>query len=556
MRELGQRAVHGASARWARWAIAGWCLLTAVVAVTQAIAVSPTVAQNALPPSTAASNTILAWGDNQFGQLGDGTGADSGTPIPVSLPPGTTVTAIAAGNEHSLALTSTGTVLAWGRNRFGQLGDETNTSRVTPVTVSLPPNTTITDIAAGHSHSLAITSAGTALAWGGNGAGQLGDGTTTDSNKPVAVNLPSGHHRSPPSPPVRDTAWPVTSAGTALGWGSNSLGHWATAPPPTAHPWPSASPPGTTVTDIAASRSPQPGGHLHRHRPRLGQQLPRSVRRRHQHQQQHHPVTVSPPTGTAFTAVAAGEDHSLAVTSAGTALAAGDNLYGQLGDGTNTSSNTFVTVSLPPSTTITAIAVGRFHNLGVTATGTALAWGINIDGQLGDGTTTNRNTPQAVDLPVSTTVAGGFGHSLALAAPPTSTTTLQVTPPSPTADQEVTLTAAVTCTSETPTGTITFRTTTTALATEPLTTGATATHTTTLPAGTHTLTAGYTSTNTCPDSQSIPTSITIHPPADDPDLPITGPNLPTTIGTASLLIVTGAVLIQLAHRRRPTHHPR
>ncbi|WP_019030842.1 RCC1 domain-containing protein [Salinispora arenicola] len=502
MRELGQRAVHGASARWARWAIAGWCLLTAAVAVTQAIAVSPTVAQNALPPSTAASNTILAWGDNQFGQLGDGTGADSGTPIPVSLPPGTTVTAIAAGNEHTLALTSTGTVLAWGRNRFGQLGDETNTSRVTPVTVSLPPNTTITDIAAGHSHSLAITSAGTALAWGGNGAGQLGDGTTTDSNKPVAVNLPSGTTVTAIAA-GEGHSLAVTSAGTALAWGNNFRGQYGD---------------GTNTSSNT-------------------------------------PVTVSPPTGTAFTAVAAGEDHSLAVTSAGTALAAGDNLYGQLGDGTNTSSNTFVTVSLPPSTTITAIAVGRFHNLGVTATGTVLAWGINIDGQLGDGTTTNRNTPQAVDLPVSTTVAGGFGHSLALAAPPTSTTTLQVAPPSPTADQEVTLTAAVTCTSETPTGTITFRTTT-ALATEPLTTGATATHTTTLPAGTHTLTAGYTSTNTCPDSQSIPTSITIHPPADDPDLPITGPNLPTTIGTASLLIVTGAVLIQLAHRRRPTHHPR
>lgn len=184
MRELGQQAVHGAGTRWTRWTTVGWCLLTMAVAVTQAIVVSPTVAQNALSPSTVASATILAWGEYRFGQLGDGTGTDSGTPIPVRLPPGTAVTAIAAGNEHSLALTSTGTVLAWGNNSFGQLGDGTNTSRITPVTVSLPPGTTVTAIAAGRSHSLAVTSAGTALAWGNNSFGQLGDGTTTAATSP------------------------------------------------------------------------------------------------------------------------------------------------------------------------------------------------------------------------------------------------------------------------------------------------------------------------------------------------------------------------------------
>ncbi|NYT94742.1 Ig-like domain repeat protein [Salinispora sp. H7-4] len=515
MRKLGQWSVHDVGARWTRWAIAGWCLLTTAVAGTQAIAVSPanavspaiavspTAAQNTLSPSTAASDTILAWGDNLYGQLGDGTRADRGTPVPVSLPPGTTVTGIATGDNHSLALTSTGTVLGWGRNRFGQLGDKTKTSRTAPVAVSLPPSSTVTAIAAGRSHSLAITSAGTVLAWGDNFRGQLGDGTTDDTTKPVAVKLPPGTTVTAIAA-GEDHSLAITSAGTALSWGDNVHGQLGD---------------GTNTSSNT-------------------------------------PVTVSPPTGTAFTAVAAGRFHSLAVTSAGTALAAGDNLYGQLGDGTNTSSNTFVTVNLTPGTTITAIAVGRSHSLGVTATGAALAWGINDDGQLGDGSTTNRTTPQAVDLPVSTTVVGGFGHSLALAAPPTSTTALQVTPPSPTAGQEVTLTATVTCTSEPPTGTVTFRTDTTALATEPLTTGATATHTTTLPAGTHTLTAGYTSTNICPDSESISTSITIHPPTDDPDLPITGPDLPTTIGAASLLIVTGAILIQLTHRRRSTPHPR
>ncbi|WP_018215601.1 RCC1 domain-containing protein [Salinispora vitiensis] len=555
MRKLGQRSVQDAGARWTRWASAGWCLLTAAVAVTQAIAVSPTIAQNTLSPSPAASDTILAWGDNLYGQLGDGTRADHGTPMPVSLPPGTTVTGIATGDNHSLALTSTGTVLGWGRNRFGQLGDETKTSRTAPVAVNLPPSTTVTAIAAGRSHSLAITSAGTVLAWGDNFRGQLGDGTTDDSTKPVAVKLPPGTTVTAIAA-GEDHSLAITSAGTALSWGSNSVGQLGDGTTnDSTTPVAVSLSPGTTVTDLAAGRFHSLavtsagtalgwGDNVHG---QLGDGTNTSSNT---------PVTVSPPTGAAFTAVAAGRFHSLAVTSAGTALAAGDNLYGQLGDGTNTSSNTFVTVNLPPGTTITAIAVGRSHSLGVTATGAALAWGINDDRQLGDGSTTNRNTPQAVDLPVSTTVVGGFGHSLALAAPPTSTTALQVTPPSPTAGQEVTLTATVTCTGEPPTGTVTFRTGTTALATEPLTTGATATHTTALPAGTHTLTAGYTSTSTCPDSESSSTSITIHPPPDDPDLPITGPDLPTTIGAAGLLIVTGAVLIQLTHRRRSAPHPR
>jgi alpha-tubulin suppressor-like RCC1 family protein len=138
------------------------------------------------------TGTGLAWGFNGSGQLGNGTTTNSNTPVPVDLPPGTTVTAIAGGFRHSLALTSTGTVLAWGDNEFGQLGNGTNTSTNVPVAVSLPAGTTITAVAAGELHSLALTSTGIVLAWGSNGAGQLGNGTNTSSNVPVAVSLPAG----------------------------------------------------------------------------------------------------------------------------------------------------------------------------------------------------------------------------------------------------------------------------------------------------------------------------------------------------------------------------
>ncbi|WP_212960938.1 RCC1 domain-containing protein, partial [Salinispora arenicola] len=299
-----------------------------------------------------------------------------------------------------------------------------------------------TAVAAGGNHSVALTSAGTVLAWGRNFFGQLGDGTVVDRSTPIMVSLPAG-------------------------------------------------------------------------------------------------VTAS--------AVAAGRIHSLALTTAGGVLAWGNNTFGQLGDGTTTTSSTPVSVTLPAATTITAISArDSQHSVAMTSAGAALSWGRNLRGQLGDGTTTNRSTPVNVHLPTGVTVtaiAAGDDHSLALVAPPpTSTTTLQITPANPTADQNITLTATVTCNVDTPTGTITLRTNTTTLTTVPLTTNATATHTTTLPPGTHTLTAHHTSTNTCPNSQSPPTTITINP-----DLPITGPTL-TTTGAATLSILAGAILIYAARR--------
>jgi alpha-tubulin suppressor-like RCC1 family protein len=81
---------------------------------------------------------VLAWGAGSIGQLGDGSTAASGTPVPVSLPPGTTVRAISTGAFHALALTTTGEVLAWGENDLGQLGDGSVADQHTPVRTRLP----------------------------------------------------------------------------------------------------------------------------------------------------------------------------------------------------------------------------------------------------------------------------------------------------------------------------------------------------------------------------------------------------------------------------------
>lgn len=130
--------------------------------------------------------TVWAWGDNTFGQLGDGsTSEHSNTPVQVKNLSG--VKAIAAGEDYSLALKTDGTVFAWGYNWAGQLGDGTITTRYTPVAVKNLSG--VSDIAAGRAHSLALKTDGTVRSWGDNSKGQLGDGTSwTTRSTPVQVS--------------------------------------------------------------------------------------------------------------------------------------------------------------------------------------------------------------------------------------------------------------------------------------------------------------------------------------------------------------------------------
>ncbi|WP_032723443.1 RCC1 domain-containing protein, partial [Salinispora arenicola] len=502
MRRLCRWPGCGAGACRVGRAITGWFFLVLAVMVTQAAGMSLAAAENGPSAAIRASDTYFAWGDNSNGQLGNGTITGSSTPVDVYLPAGTAITAVAAGGLHSLALTSTGAVLAWGRNFSGQLGNGDTTNRSTPVDVDLPAGTTITAIAAGAFHSLALTSAGTVLAWGENLHGQLGNGGTTNMSTPVGVSLPAGVTITAVAAGAAHSL-ALTSTGAVLAWGDNTngqLGNGTTTGSST--PVDVDLPAGTTITAVAAGAAhslalTSTGAALAWGNNADGQLGNGDTTNRST------PVDVDLPAGVTITAVAAGAAHSLALTSAGAVVAWGRNASGQLGNGTTTGSSTPVDVDLPTGATINAIAAGLDFGLALTTAGTVVAWGRNFSGQLGNGDTTNRSTPVDVDLPAGVTitaVAAGGQHSMALVALPTSTTTLQVMPRKPRADQDVTLTATVTCNVDTPTGTITFRTNGETLATVPLTT--TATHTTTLPTGTHTLTAHHTSTNTCPNSQS------------------------------------------------------
>ena len=162
-------------------------------------------------------STVWSWGTNSSGQLGDGTTTQRLTPVQITSL--TNVVAIAAGDLHSLAVKSDGSVWAWGSNGNGRLGDGTTTQRSTPVQVFAL--TDVVSIGAGSEHSAAVTADGKAWSWGANSDGRLGDGSNIQSTTPARVsNLTDAVHAV--AGPTQTLV--IRGNGTALGWGGNSFG--------------------------------------------------------------------------------------------------------------------------------------------------------------------------------------------------------------------------------------------------------------------------------------------------------------------------------------------
>ena len=166
---------------------------------------------------------VLTWGDNFVGELGNGKKASTATPVYARLPRGTKIKAIAAGTDRVFAITSAGALLAWGGNTQGALGIGGPGIRRTPVRIHLPRGVKVVSASGGLLHSLALTTTGKVLAWGDNEAGQVGDGTLTRRLAPVFVHLPKSAHIVAIAA-GRYHSLALTRGGKVLAWGDGSVG--------------------------------------------------------------------------------------------------------------------------------------------------------------------------------------------------------------------------------------------------------------------------------------------------------------------------------------------
>jgi alpha-tubulin suppressor-like RCC1 family protein len=255
---------------------------------------------------------VRAWGGNAGGQLGDGTRTNRNLPVQVQDPSErkgflTKVLAVSA-NGQSLALKTDGTVRAWGGNGVGQLGDGTQTDRLTPVQVKDPSDSTgflrrVKAVAAGSGFSLALKDDGTVWAWGSNTEGQLGDGTTS-----VIPRLTPGKVKDPSDPTgflinvtaiaagLNNTSAALKTDGTVWAWGRSNVGQ---------------------VGNPAAT---------------IPQKTPIQVK------------DLNSQLLTGVTAISAGLSHFLALKADQTVWAWGFNQNGQIGDGTVMNRSTAVPV--------------------------------------------------------------------------------------------------------------------------------------------------------------------------------------------------------------------
>ncbi|MGO9063128.1 MAG: RCC1 domain-containing protein, partial [Myxococcaceae bacterium] len=164
-----------------------------------------------------ADGTLWTWGDDNTGELGNGTTSTQPQLRPLQISTGYAL--VASGNLFDLAIAGSGTLWAWGSNEYGTLGDGTTTNRNAPVQIGTDTNWF--SVSAGFSHTMAIKQDGTLWAWGDNREGQLGDGSLTQRNAPEQIGT--------------DTNWESVSAGafwtaaikndgTLWTWGTGSYG--------------------------------------------------------------------------------------------------------------------------------------------------------------------------------------------------------------------------------------------------------------------------------------------------------------------------------------------
>lgn len=273
------------------------------------------------------------WGFGNHGQLGDGLGEDSPTPVGVSG--GLSITAMDAGFHHVCAVTTAGAAYCWGWNDYGELGNGSKSSSLVPVPVS--GRLHFVSLSVGNVHSCGLTERGAVYCWGENNLGQLGDGSTTPRLTPVLVAggltfvaLSAGGVHS----------CGLVTSGAAYCWGNDHGGEL-----------------GAGIGTFSS-------------------------------------VPVAVAGELRFSSIAAGAYHSCGVTVAGAAYCWGQNQNGQLGDGSTVDHPLPTPVS--GALLFQSLSAGIFHTCGIASGGVAYCWGLNGVGELGDNSTHDSATPMAV----------------------------------------------------------------------------------------------------------------------------------------------------------------
>jgi alpha-tubulin suppressor-like RCC1 family protein len=305
----------------------------AVTGITGAIAVS---AGGTHSCALLAKGEIKCWGVDNSGELGTGS-FSTYSATPMSVVGISTATAISAGEDHSCALLEGGSVSCWGYNAFGQLGDGTKNASPTPLALSGIAGAIA--VGAGNEHSCALLSSGKIKCWGYNGHGQLGDGTTADSLTPVevigianAVKLSAGGLFT----------CAARKSGAVSCWGLGDVGELGNG--------------STSDSDT--------------------------------------PVVVADISNAA--GISAGRFHACALIGGGKVFCWGTGENGQLGNGASVNSSTPVAVAGAVGVTAGAVDAGGSLTCVLLSTGSALCFGANNDGQLGNGGGAGSSTPVAV----------------------------------------------------------------------------------------------------------------------------------------------------------------
>ena len=282
-----------------------------------------------------ARGKIWSWGDNSYGQLGDNTATKKSSPVQV-ITGDINWMCISANQNQTAAIKTNGRLWAWGDNSYGQLGDNTQVNRSSPVqTAALGINWKIVSV--GRNHMSAIKTDGTLWSWGDNSYGQLGTNNTTSRSSPVQI---AG----------AGTAWKLIAAGsyhslaiktdgTLWAWGGNGLGELG--------------------DDSGSARSS--------------------------------PIQTT-AGGTDWKRVAAGSYHSMGIKTDGTLWVWGYNLFGALGDGTTDSKYSPVQTAAS-GTNWQSVDGGGLHTVAIKTNSSIWSWGYNSSGQLGDQTRTSRSSP-------------------------------------------------------------------------------------------------------------------------------------------------------------------